>query len=78
MSSGYRECRVHREIKAALIKSGLSWLISPGKKHFKLYIEGRVALVFGTSPHRDIDKIKSAIRRAQETKIGQAQRVSAS
>jgi len=63
--------RLHRMITKALEATALSWEVERGKKHDKLYIEGQMVMVFSRSPttNRDIGKLNSLIRRAQESKL---------
>lgn len=59
--------KMHRLVTDTLRDSGLSWRIDIGKKHRKLYIEGKLALVFSHGAHQqhDLNQIKSIIRRHQ-------------
>lgn len=62
--------RLHRMIRSALEGTGLDWAITDGRRHHQVIIEGKRVMVFSTGCHpgKDIDKLKSAIRRAQEAK----------
>jgi len=66
--SQIRPTRFQRRIQRALDEAGLEWNIVSGKKHRKLYVGGRMIMVFsqGTAESRDIERVRSFIRRAQE------------
>lgn len=69
--SRVRTTKIHRLITRALASSGLDYRIdTTGKKHRKLYIEGRMVMVFshGACGSKDIGLLNSFIRRAQEAK----------
>lgn len=69
MSSKVKVTRIQRLIQAALRETPLSWSIDGhGRKHRKLYIEGRMVMVFshGEGDSRDIERVRSFIRRAME------------
>lgn len=59
--------KMHRLIGEALEKTGLRWHIHSGKKHRKLFIEGRLAMVFshGAQQNHDFGQIRSIVRRHQ-------------
>ena len=63
-----RVTQLQRLISAALDKAGLACRVEIGKKHRKLYVEGKMVMVFshGACPRKDIDKVKSLVRRIQE------------
>lgn len=66
--SQMRPTRVQRSIQRALDEAGLDWNIVSGKKHRKLYVGGRMIMVFsqGTAENRDIERVRSFIRRAKD------------
>ena len=63
-----RVTQLQRLIAAALDNAGLAYRVEIGKKHRKLYVEGKMVMVFshGACARKDIDKVKSLVRRAQD------------
>lgn len=59
---------LQRLISAELTAAGLEHHVEIGKKHRKLYVEGKMVMVFshGACARKDIDKVKSLVRRAQD------------
>lgn len=69
MSSKVKVTRIQRLIQDALKATPLDWSIDGhGAKHRKLYIEGKMVMVFshGEGDSRDIERVRSFIRRAME------------
>lgn len=66
--SQVRVTRFQRRIQRVLDEAGLDWSIVSGKKHRKLYVGGRMIMVFsqGTAESRDIERVRSFIRRAKD------------
>lgn len=63
-----RITHLHRLIAAELQADGLDYRVEIGKKHRKLYVEGKMVMVFshGACARKDIDKVKSLVRRTME------------
>lgn len=60
--------QLQRLIGAALDAAGIDYHVEIGKKHRKLYVGGKMVMVFshGACARKDIDKVKSLIRRRQD------------
>lgn len=67
MSKG-RTPQLERRIAALLEAAGLPFRVENGKKHRKLYVADRMVMVFshGACARKDIDKVKSLVRRIKE------------
>ena len=67
MSRG-RTPQLERRISAVLTAAGIAHRFENGKKHRKLYAAEKMVMVFshGACARKDIDKVKSLVRRMQE------------
>ena len=63
---------IEKEIKKSPVK--LDYRFENGPKHRKLFIEGKMVMVFshGACARKDIDKVKSLVRRKQDADHGRA------
>lgn len=62
--------RLIREAKKLLEASGVDYEFVPTKKHIALFIEGRKVVVLSRGAHarKDLDTVKSAIRKHERAR----------
>ena len=65
---GQPKLRLPKSVEQALTDTGLPWQIKPGKRHWKIFVDGRMASILphgsGDGGPRGFRNIISHIRRA--------------